>query len=152
MSAIDIRPGSESTSASWASYAIPAASKAARVAAASLVSSMSSPFVSSAMPTIPAMFTPRSASAVAIRASAPGRSSSLTVNQTDTGAPPVFGRWYPATVAPTDRADTITADGGAERPDLRPRARPGDARRDALLQGAPDRDPPRRRDPQADRP
>src|SRR5689334_6216465 len=68
---------------------MPAASNAAFVASASLVSSMSSPSVSSAIPTIPAMFTPRSASDVAMRASAPGRSSSLTVNQTDTPPPPV---------------------------------------------------------------
>src|SRR4051812_11718620 len=68
---------------------MPAASNAAFVSSALLVSSISSPFVSSAIPTIPAMLTPRSASAVAIRASAPGRSSSFTVNQTVTRAPPV---------------------------------------------------------------
>src|SRR4051812_12050530 len=45
------------------------------------------------MPTIPAMFTPRSASAVAMRASAPGRSSSFTVNQTDTHHL-LSGGWY----------------------------------------------------------
>src|SRR3954452_10971631 len=92
MSEIVIRPGSESPSV-WAWYEIPAASKAARVVSASLVSSMSSPSVSSAMPTIPAMFTPRSASAVAMRASAPGRSSSFTVNQTDTHHL-LSGGWY----------------------------------------------------------
>src|SRR3954463_10361615 len=102
MSAIVIRPGSESPSV-WASYEIPAASKAARVASASLAAGMPSPSVSSAMPTIPAMLTPRSASAVAIRASAPGRSSSLTVNQTDTPAPPVRG-WYPRPRAATTLA------------------------------------------------
>ena len=46
---------------------------------------MSAPSVSSATPTMPVMLTPRSPSAVATRASEPGRSSSLTVNQTVTG-------------------------------------------------------------------
>src|SRR5215212_6117799 len=78
---------------------MPAASNAARVSAALLVSSISSPFVSSAMPTIPAMFTPRSARAVAIRASAPGRLSSLTVNHSVTGHLLVAG-WYPAAADP----------------------------------------------------
>src|SRR3954452_20859711 len=104
MSAIDILPGSAAPapSASWASYRIPAASKAARVSSALLVSSINSPSVSSAIPTIPAMFTPRSASAVAMRASAPGWSSSFTVNQTDTPPPPV-GPMVPAAVGPTLR-------------------------------------------------
>ena len=45
---------------------------------------MSAPSVSSATPTMPVMLTPRSPRAVATRASEPGRSSSLTVNQTVT--------------------------------------------------------------------
>ena len=43
--------------------------------------------------------TPRSASAVAIRASAPGRSSSLTVNQTVTWHLLRWPRWYPGRTA-----------------------------------------------------
>jgi hypothetical protein len=39
------------------------------------------------------MFTPRSASAAATRASDPGASSSWTVNQTIIGRHLLFGRW-----------------------------------------------------------
>ena len=67
---------------------------ASRVAAGSEVVSIRAPSVSSATPTIPVMFTPRSASADATRASDPGRSSSLTVNQTVT-ARLLSSGWYP---------------------------------------------------------
>ena len=79
--------------------ASPRPSNASRVAPASEVVSISAPSVSSATPTIPVMFTPRSPSAVATRASEPGRSSSWTVNQTVTEAPPVGPRWYPVAAA-----------------------------------------------------
>ena len=62
--------------------------------AASEVVSIRAPSVSSATPTIPVMFTPRSARAVATRASEPGRSSSWTVNQTVTRHL-LCDRWYP---------------------------------------------------------
>ena len=56
---------------------------------------MSAPSVSSATPTMPVMLTPRSPRAVATRASEPGRSSSLTVNQTVTRHLLLCSRWYP---------------------------------------------------------
>src|SRR5258705_5334968 len=103
------------------------------------------------MPTIPAMWTPRSPSAEAIRASAPGRSSSLTVNQTVTRAPPV-GSMVPG--AAEARPLTVTdglrplrcthgSSARAERPagpDLRARERPGDAGRGPVFQGTTGRD------------
>ena len=99
---------------------------AARVASASLVSSISSPSVSSAIPTMPAMFTPRSASAVAMRASAPGPIVELDREPDRHAATSCVGRWYPprrraaATIRPCPPADPDCP----ERPDLRPRSRP----------------------------
>ena len=79
-------------------------SKARRVDSASEVVSISAPSVSSATPTMPVMFTLRSASALATWASEPGRSASWTVNQTVTRAPPVDRRWYSRA-----RRDTLAA-------------------------------------------
>ena len=112
------------------------------------------------------MLTPRSPSAVATRASEPGRSSSWTVNQTVTAAPPVpdgtaaaecrapgrrrgrRGRHGPPRRRADDRTPAahcrarrqatppMAEAGGPSHPDLRPRRRPGDPGRVALLQGA----------------
>src|SRR4051812_7185900 len=81
-----IRSAASLTDSSCSSNGSSSQAKASRVLAASEVVSIRAPSVSSATPTIPVMLTPRSASACATRASAPGRSSSWTVNQTITGA------------------------------------------------------------------
>ena len=140
----------------------PAPRTPSRVCAGSLVVSISAPSVSSATPTMPVMFTPRSPRAVATRASEPGLSSSWTVNQTVTAAPPHASRWYRARAAaspclhrpsPDQPRPAIAAalriDRLAARPQWRPmprpprRARPssssarglaGDPRRAAVLQ------------------
>ena len=112
-SSTEMPPGSTAPSLSCSSNVTPSASNASRVAAGRWSGASARRPCPRRSPTIPPMLTERSPSAVARRASAPGRSSSRTVNQTHAatsclrdgtrpGGRSAIGSWQPA-IAPTSR-------------------------------------------------